>query len=357
MPGETQEFDMSAALDSVSSGLGLELDNGDDDGGLDLEGTGDGGQGAGGESGAAGEGAAGAGGTGAGGGEREGTGEGDGSAPSGTEGGAAEDLNSAPRTWRKEAAAAWATLPPTVRAEIHKREQDIFRGLEEYRGAANFGRTFQQALAPYMPLLEQYRVDPVAQVSGLMRAHQTLVTGTPQQKQEFFAKLAQDYGVDLGQLSSGEPSFVDPAVQGLQQKLQTLESTVTAAEAARRADAIQAQTRQVETFAADPKNVYFKDVANDMVRLLETKVCSTLEEAYQQAIWLNPAVRQREIDRQQTERAAAERKAAEERAAAARKAAGPNVRTTAKSGGGAAPTGSMDDTLKETLALIQSRSS
>ena len=60
---------------------------------------------------------------------------------------AAAELPEPPKTWRKEALEHWATIPDTVRAEILKREDDMFRGLEGYKSQANIGRAFQETLA------------------------------------------------------------------------------------------------------------------------------------------------------------------------------------------------------------------
>lgn len=365
MPGETQDFDMGAALADVSGGLFDDNDAGNGQGDSDdADGMGTAVSGAVDSAGAGGPAGAVAGEPGA-----VGSGEGSGgvdtpdagsqaSAGDGASGASepADPTLSPPRTWRKEAGAAWATLPPEVRTEIHKREQDIFTGLETYKTDASFGKSVQGALAPYMPTLQQYGIDPVKQVAGLMQAHQTLALGTPEQKQALFTKLAADYGVDLASLSA-EPAFIDPAVQALQKDLQTVRSQLSATEAAQRQTAIAEQTRAVETFAADPKNVYFKEVANDMVTLLEKGVATNLQDAYERAIWASPAVRQREIDRLSAERAAAAKKEADEKLAKARAATSANVQTSAKSRSAAAPTGSMDDTLTATLAEIQSRTS
>ena len=45
----------------------------------------------------------------------------------------------APKTWRPEAAAKFATLPPEVQQEVLKREEDIFKGLEGYKADASIG--------------------------------------------------------------------------------------------------------------------------------------------------------------------------------------------------------------------------
>ncbi len=264
---------------------------------------------------------------------------------------------SAPKTWRPEAAAAWEQIPEVVRNEIAKREEDIFKGIEGYKEDATFGRTFKQTLAPFLPTLQQYGVDPAQQVAGLMQAHHTLALGNPQEKLTLFQKLAQDYRVDLGQLPSDyETPYIDPAVKNLQSRLDAVQSRLTETERAQQAATQAEMTKNVNAFASDPKNIYFNEVANDMVTLLQSKVCSTLAEAYEKAVWQNPVTRGKELGRQRAEEAEKAKEAEAKRVAEAKKATAANVRTSAKSGSAAAPLGTMDDTLRETLANITGRS-
>lgn len=261
-----------------------------------------------------------------------------------------------PKTWRKEAAATWAALPPEAKAEILKREEDIFKGIEAYKADAGFGKSIKTIMDPYLPIMRQYNIDPAVQVQNLMNAHYTLAMGSAEQKVALFQQLARDYKIDLAGMQFGdEAPYIDPAVKNLQNELQAVKSQLSSAEQARLTETKQALEKQIDAFAQDPANAHFNEVANDMAVLLEKGICKTLPEAYERAIWMNPAVRAKELTRQQAE---ASKKAADEaaaRAAAARKATGANVRTSAKSGSAAAPLGSMDDTLNETLAAIKAR--
>lgn len=264
----------------------------------------------------------------------------------------------APKTWRKEAAELWAQLPPAVQAEVQKREDDMFRGLEAYKADAGFGRSLRGALDPYMPVLQQYGIDPAQQISSLMQAHHTLALGSPQEKQALFSQLAKDYGVDLGAVADPDgATFVDPAVQALQSELHAVKSFLSAQTRQAQETKVAEITKQIDVFAADPKNAYFNDVANDMVTLLQSGAVKTLEEAYDKALWANPATRAKELSRQTAEREAKQKREATERAAAAKRASSVVIRPQARRASGTAPTGSLDDTLRETLAEINSRSS
>lgn len=268
---------------------------------------------------------------------------------------AGDPLATAPRTWRPEAAAEWTNLSPTVKAEIAKREDDMFRGMEQYKGDAQVGKGFKQAIGRFAPVLQQYNIDPYQQVSGLMEAHFTLAMGKPEDKIALFQKLAGDYGVNLLEVAVAQPPYVDPQVERLQKELDSVKSSLTA-EQQRRADEAKADfEKQVAKFQADPANPYFDELANDMAELFAKGMATNLRDAYDKALRLNPTVFAKDQARQQAETA---KKAAEEaarKAAVARKATSANVRSSAKAGSAAAPLGSIDDTLEATYKAIMSR--
>lgn len=261
----------------------------------------------------------------------------------------------APRTWRAEAAAEFGKLPAVVQQEILKREEDIFKGIEGYKADAAFGKQIGNVMAPYLPILTQYGIQPEAQIQDMMQAHYTLAFGSAEQKTALLQQFAQDYGLDLGQAAATAP-YLDPQVATLQKELQSIKSQLTQTQQ----QELVAKRSQVETevtaFATDPKNVYFEELANDIAHLIRTGAETTIAAAYEKALWSNPAIRAKELSRQQAEKEVAERKTAEEAAAKARKATSANVHTKARGGSAAAPVGSIDDTLNETLASIRGRS-
>ena len=256
-----------------------------------------------------------------------------------------------PKTWRADAAAKWAAIDPLVQAEILKREEDIFKGLESYKADAGMGRQLQQVIAPYQQIFQQSGIDPMQQVSELMRAHVALATGTPEQKQMFFQRLAQDYGVNLG----GETPYVDPQVAGLQKQLSDLQSRLMGRERQEQSTMQANLQREIDTFASDPKHPHFDEVASDIAGLLRSGAAKDLADAYEKAIWANPVTRAKEQARLTAESNAKAAQEAAARAEAAKKAAGANVKSKAKAASAAAPRGSIDDTLSAALTEIRSR--
>lgn len=259
--------------------------------------------------------------------------------------------NDPPKSWTDENKAKFASLDPAIQAQIQKREDDFHKGIEGYKEAANFGRAVHTVIKPYENILRHFQIDPIQQVSDLMKAHHTLAMGSAEDKMAMFRSLAADYGVDLAAI--GEEPYEDPAAKALRMENARLKSEKAQRETEGRAQQEATLKRQIDAFEADPKNVYFKEVIGEMIPFLHAG--DSLEAAYAKAVGANPATRAKEFARQSAE-AEAKRKADEEaRVAAAKKATSANVRSSAKSGSATAPLGSIEDTMRDTLASIKAR--
>lgn len=256
----------------------------------------------------------------------------------------------APNTWRKEVAAKWAELPAEVQSEVLRRESDFHKGIEQYRSKAEFGAAIERAVAPYAATLQSLGIGPDRAVAELMAADHRLRYGSPHDKHTYFAQLAQNYGIDLGQLSevvSQQPQAIDPNYAALQQELRQVRGMVesrTLAEQRREQEALHSD---ILRFAADPSHSHFEQVKGHMAALLQAGQAENLADAYEQAVYANPSTRQAMLQ-QQAEKM---RKEAAAKAEAARKAAGVHVRSRPGLPT-QAPIGTMDDTIRATLARL-----
>lgn len=269
----------------------------------------------------------------------------------------------APKTWRKGAADIFQTLPPIAQAEILKREQDIFQGIAQYKEHAQVGQVFNETLKPFIPLFQRYQLNPADATKRALTAHFNLTLSSPATKVELAKSLLSDYGISMEMLgvppSEGAPagpSLLDQEVQSLRQQLSEVRETTTMMQR-RHAEQIHSQIRgDVEKFADSPENLYFNELTGDMEQLIRSGAASTLPEAYEKAIWLNPAVRAKEIARLSAQQSAAAATQGNAKAEAARRATAVNVRT--QSHPTAAPgekLGSMDETMEATLKKLKER--
>ena len=267
----------------------------------------------------------------------------------------------APETWTKEAIVKWATIDPTVQQEILKREQDIFKGIEEYKGRAEVGDKYSQVVAPYKPILDQEGIDPVQMFQNFTSNHYLLSRGTPEQKTQLGALMVQSYGLDLVAIArhldaAGTYKQPNPEIQSLQAKINELEKSQQTF-SAREQEAAQSRVMQeVNDFAKDPAHPYFDEVVDDIVKFISSGVSTTLQDAYDKAVYANTATRRKELDRLKTDAENSALEKLNKRGQKVAAATAADLRANPKPRSGATPTGTMDETMAETLAAIKQRS-
>lgn len=254
----------------------------------------------------------------------------------------------APNTWRKEVADKWSALPPEVQSEVERREADFHKGIEQYKSKAQIADNFEKAIAPYMATIQSLGVAPEQAASALMAADHKLRYGSPAEKSMYFAQLANSYGIDLAQVQPTQNQQIDPNVAYFQQKIAALEQQVQQQSQIGKQMEDASLNSEVSQFAADPSHRHFESVKADMARLLQAGAAETLKDAYEQAIWINPASRAAMIAEQQ----ASVKEEANQKAQAAKAAASVNVKAR-PSMPVSAPIGNMDDTILRTLRRLQ----
>jgi hypothetical protein len=229
-----------------------------------------------------------------------------------------------PNTWQKDLEQDWGNIPERVRQQIHKRESDFHNGLTQYKEAAGFGVSLAREMQPYREIMQRMNVTPQAVVRDVMGSLKTLATGSEESKAHEFLKLAQQYGINwdtLSTLRQRAPQGADPNLQPVIQRMQQLETRITQADQEREQQLRERDEAAVQSFINDPKNEHAKAVAKQMGALLQSGEASTLQEAYEKAVWLDPVVRAKLLEKQEADRKRQEA----EQVAAAKKAAAANV--------------------------------
>lgn len=260
-----------------------------------------------------------------------------------------DPLSAAPNTWKKEVAATWAALPTEARAEVLRREADFHRGIEQYKQAATFAQSVQQAITPYAATLQSLNIAPEKAIAELMAADHRLRYGSVQEKSAYFAQLAQNYGVDLANMpAAAEQQNIDPTVSALQQQVQQLTGWIQNQSLMGKQQQEESLNSEIQQFAADPSHSHFELVKGHMSALLQAGQAQDLASAYEQAVYANPQTRTLVLAEQQ----AKERAEAAKKAQAAKTAASVNMRSR-PSMPVSQPIGSMDDTIRATLRKLQ----
>lgn len=275
----------------------------------------------------------------------------------------------APSTWRAAAKEKWNTIDPGIREEILKREVDIGRGINQYKQDADYGRGVQQTLTPYMAMINASGSTPNQVVSSMLDTFYRLTNSNPQEKAQVLLQAAQQYGADMSILQQE----VDPQQNQMQQQLypvmqevQQLKQQLSQRDNQAQQQEFSQATSSIEAFrnatdeAGQLKHPHLESVRDNMASQIERANSMgnemTLDEAYENAIWAQPELRQSLQAAQSVTSEATRIKEAAEKAKKAKKAAGVNVKSEG-SYDEVAPrqTGSVTDTLAETLKDIQTR--
>ena len=202
----------------------------------------------------------------------------------------------APDAWSPAAKAQFDKLPQEVRDEIVRRETEIHKGFTRQDEQRNLGKSFEQAVTPYLAMIRAEGSDPLKAVDSLLQTAYKLRSGTPDTKEQLLIGLMQQYQIDpnrvFQRLSGGQQvQQSDPQVANLQQQIQQLQQRQEQEQLAIQ-QREQAQIDQaITSFASDPKNLYFANVKADMAALLSNGSAKDMQEAYDMACWARPDIR------------------------------------------------------------------
>lgn len=258
----------------------------------------------------------------------------------------------APNTWTPAVKAKFATLPPDVQQEIMKRETDMARAISAHDQDRGFGKTVKDVVTPYLPMIQAEGATPETAIQSLLNTAYRLRTSSPQEKGVLLANLARQYGADMSAFSGDqEQSPIDPTVAALQQKLQHLEGFITQQHTQQQTVAEHNLLRDINAFAADPAHPHFEKVGQQMAGLIKAGLAADLQQAYEQAIYMQPEVRQQVISAQQTDTQRKQIEEAKQKTEQARRLASVNL-TSKPSLPTKAMTGSLDQLLSDTYDSV-----
>lgn len=264
-----------------------------------------------------------------------------------------------PSTWKGDLKEKWANVDPAVRAEIHRREGDMLKGLEQYRGYANYAAEVANTFKPYDDVIRRAGSNQKEVLNTALGSMHRLMEGTPQQKAQELLNIASTYGVNLEDVTStndrilANQPLVDPEVEMLKNELAQQRQFLEQSNREKEQATLQTYQSELEEFANSPENMYFADVREEMARIFAgSQEEISLRDAYDKAVWANPVTREKLIAEQRE----TERRSAAEKAAAAKKTAKTNVASRGRPLAGVDTTnGTLDDVLAANLAKIRNR--
>lgn len=266
-----------------------------------------------------------------------------------------------PSTWRPAAKDKWKDADPVIKEEALKRENDMMKGLAQHAEKSKAYDEVASVVQPYEALIRSKGVSSTQVIQSMLNTYYQLETATPENKKQLIGQLAQNYGVDLG-LETGNNE--NQAYTALEQRFQSLQQKIDQQQydAQNRAQDTAASEIQAFATAVDEngqlKYPYFENLREEMtIRIKSASRELSLEEAYNDASWSNPETRALMQTKQSAEEEAKRQEAIKAKVAQAKKADKVNLGNKGShEHKQSKPTGSVEDTLKETLATIKERS-
>lgn len=205
----------------------------------------------------------------------------------------------APQSWTPKSRERWDQIPEDLRKEIVRREEAGVQGIRQLNERFAPVQRFFDGLSSYIGEAVHHNVDPIQHIASTMQTERALRLGDPRQKFEVLLQVADQYGVPLREIinkSVGEEVLRAPQhpqqyqmPPELAQRFQALENAYSTREAAN-------SEEKVSLFSKGRE--FFEDVRLQMADMMEAGLVDNLEDAYDQACWANPSVREVLLTRQ-----------------------------------------------------------
>lgn len=255
-----------------------------------------------------------------------------------------------PASWKKDYHEVWQKADPKMREYAYQREEQMKKGVEPLLTKAQFADAMNAALEPYMETIKGLGLTPDKAVAALAQADYTLRTAPPEQKMQYLAQLAAQYGISLG--AGQQPTQIDPTIYQLQNELNRVRGEVMGWKQQQEMVENQKLLSEINEFST--KAEYFEEARPTMIQLLQSGVAETLQDAYDKAIRLDSALFERINQAQQAE-VAAKKAAEKDRAAKSARAAAVSVRGSTPGTNTAPKATSRRDLLLESFDELSTR--
>ena len=243
---------------------------------------------------------------------------------------------SPPARWSAEDKAQFAALPREAQEIVLKREGDVERHLtQKTQEFAETRRQYDALNQILEPRRQAWAMDGMTEQQALTQLF-ALSDFASQDPAKFTLWFAQQRGVDLRQLAGQsaqaaapepgqQPQAASPELAPIINKIQSIEQMLQA-EKQEQLSRQQAEiNRQIGEFKSTPGHEHFDAVRLEMAALLKSGRASDMQDAYDKAVWANPATRNILLDQQRKADEAKRAEAAKQAAAKAQKSAGVSV--------------------------------
>jgi len=252
----------------------------------------------------------------------------------------------APNSWSAEMKAEFGAVSPKVQAYIAQREAEAHPAITQKGEQIKAFEPIRQTLDQHREVFAKNGVSESEGVQRLLQADRFLESNPTQAIQW----LANHYGVDLRQFSTGNPQqdqSPSSEVVQLRRELAEIRNSFTAQQRNQQMSEQATVAKSIEDFAKDKP--HFETVRKMMGALIQAGEAADLDDAYNKAIYAHPEIRQAIISEQQKADEEKRRKEQEEAVKKAKNAASINQRSNQ----GKSPV--TPATMEETMGQVYDR--
>lgn len=211
------------------------------------------------------------------------------------------DINKAPQSWTPKARERWGAIPEDIRQEIVRREEASVAGVRQLQESFAPVRNFAEQLSGFINEAVNNRVDPGPYIARVMESERGLRQGTDEQRFQALVNIADAYNIPLrkalnelaGQEVLPPPQQLPPEIQRELAEARAFRQQYEQRQ--RQSAPAYEESPEIKEFKA--KSEFFEDVREDMADLLEKGMAKDLADAYDQACWRNPGVRELLLER------------------------------------------------------------
>lgn len=259
-----------------------------------------------------------------------------------------------PKSWKKDYHEVWATADDRLKEYAYQREEQMAAGVQPLLTKAEFADKIQSIIEPYAPLMRGLGVDASTVIREFFNADNVLRNGQPQQKLAYLVQLAQNYGINLSELTgvASQAVPIDPNYHAILNEVNKVRGEVLTWKEQQETAQNQVLMGDIQKFAQ--ANEHFETVRPTMIALLQGGQAETLDEAYKKAIRLDDNLFESEFQAKQA-KLEAEKRAAADKAAKSARAAAVSVRGSTPGSNTAPKAQNRREMLVEQFSNIDSR--
>jgi len=201
-------------------------------------------------------------------------------------------VDRAPASWTPAMREKWGSLDPDIRGEIIRREEASMHGVRHLQEQYQPLQQMNNDLRPYIEQAFEYGFQPSQYITGALKMQNDLNAETIPERFQALLRIADDFGIPLRDVineSVGQQVLEAPSQMRLPPEIQSQLAEIQGW----RQQQEQNQTNyEISNFANHPEAEFFEDVRHKMADLIDAGLAEGLVDAYQQAIWIVPEVRQ-----------------------------------------------------------------